>query len=154
MENNEWVWEGEIEVDPNETEYVTLDPGVYDFTVVKVERVDADGKFSWAKAGTPGSKLTLRINDPKSGQDVNVFDTIYMSQKGKLKAFWGSIGRYKKGEDRIKTPWTQIEGDEGKCEIYNKISGDKTWTNVKKYLYKEEEPEAPTTATNQWEFKG
>lgn len=151
-EMNEWVWEGEISVNPNDTEYITLAPGEYDFTVVSVERVAADGRFKWAKEGTPGSKLTLRISDPNSGQDVNVFDTIYMSQESKLKAFWGSLGRYKKGEDKLKTPWTQITGEEGRCEIVCKNSGDKVFNNVKKYIYKDV-PETPAT-NPQWEFKG
>lgn len=139
----EWTWEGTFTVDPKDDEFIILTPGEYDFTIVNMERVSAGENLSWVKAGTPGAKLTLRVTDPNSEQDVTLLDTLWMTEKQarKLKGLFGSIGQYKKGDTQLKVSWTNIIGETGRCEVINKVSGDKTFNNIKRYIYKEDASE-------------
>lgn len=135
----EWTWEGTFEVSAND-DFIILAPGEYDFTIVNMERVTAEDNLSWVKAGTPGAKLTLRVTDPNSGQEVDLLDTFWMTEKSarKLKGLFGSIGQYKKGDTQLKVSWTNIIGEKGRCEIFNKESNGKTYNNIKRYIYKED----------------
>ena len=138
----EWTWEGTFEVSAND-DFIILAPGEYDFTIVNMERVTAEDNLSWVKAGTPGAKLTLRVTDPNSGQEVDLLDTFWMTEKSarKLKGLFGSIGQYKKGDTQLKVSWTNIIGEKGRCEIFNKESNGKTYNNIKRYIYKEDASE-------------
>ena len=135
----EWTWEGTFEVSATD-DFIILAPGEYDFTIVNMERVTAEDSLSWVKAGTPGAKLTLRVTDPNSGQEVDLLDTFWMTEKSarKLKGLFGSIGQYKKGDTQLKVSWTNIIGEKGRCEIFNKESNGKTYNNIKRYIYKED----------------
>ena len=128
-------WDDEIVNDGNETAFVTLEPGDYDFEVVKFER----GTFT-PKAGgkTPACNqaiVTLKISTDKGDCFIQDKFPMASTMEWKISAFFRSIGMKKHGE-ALKMDWNGSIGESGRATI-TKTKGEKQdvfFNNIKTYL--------------------
>ena len=144
-ENKVYDWDDEITNDGEETfETVILEPGNYDFEVIKVEKGFFDGSDK-----TPACNMAtayLRIDGGEAGQGFCV-ERLYLCEKCEWRAaaFLRSIG-LKKHDEPI--PWRKIvqcDGEKGRCKIikdeYTGRDGQKRTNNkVDRFFDKEEQP--------------
>lgn len=137
-------WNNSIE---KESEFILLPEGTYDYRIETFER----GRFAGSDkmAPCPQANLTLVIKDPASGQEVKVFDTLYLNSKAewRLSQFFISIGQKKKGEPLV-MDWNRVPGSTGKLELsvnrYKTKDGqDRENNRVKTYLPKEQKTFTP-----------
>jgi hypothetical protein len=127
-----------------ESEFITLPEGEYNFVVESMER----GRFAGSeKMGPcPSATLSLGITDPASGRQVTIKDTLYLNTKAewKLSQFFICIGQKKHGED-LRPDWNKVPGSTGRCKItqrnYTSRDGEqRTANNVSSYLEHEDKP--------------
>ena len=139
----------------NESQFVLLPEGIYDFTVTKFEREWFDGSAKIEPC--PKAALELTITAPQGTSVVK--ENLLLSPKveWKLCSFFKSIGQKKSGV-AFKMDWTKVLGAKGKAEIeineYVGNDGSQMKNNrVKSYLdAPEEEPiEEPTEEKMPWE---
>ena len=122
-------WDDEI---AEESSFVLLEPGQYDFVVSKFER----GRY-------PGGAKMCACNKVDLSLDVGgttIRDTLYMNKKAewRLSQFLIGIGMKKPGVP-CRVNWNAIVGARGRCEIgvrtWTKNNGDTGQANeVKSYL--------------------
>ena len=131
-------WNSEI---TKESEFELLPEGEYPFLVESMER----GRFPGSEkmSACPSANLTLVIKSPESGNDVRVFDTLYLHQKAewRLSQFFISIGQKKKGEP-LRMNWNMVPGAKGMLKLtvnkYIRKDGSQAENNrVSAYLPKE-----------------
>lgn len=131
-------WNSEI---TKESEFELLPEGEYPFLVESMER----GRFPGSEkmSACPSANLTLVIKSPETGNDVKVFDTLYLHQKAewRLSQFFISIGMKKKGEP-LRMNWNMVPGATGTLKLtvnhYTKKDGSQAENNrVSAYLPKE-----------------
>jgi hypothetical protein len=134
--NQEISYDAPIENDGQEFEL--LPAGTYDFTVESMERGRYEGSEKMCACGTVN--LTLVMKSPSTGNDVKVFDTLYMNRKAewRISEFLRGIGQKKHGEPCVPR-WNDVPCSKGKCEIevnsYTDKNGNQKQNNkVKKYL--------------------
>lgn len=129
-------WDDEIENDGEERDFVTLEEGDYEFSVVKFERSHYTPKKADGK--TPScnqADITLMIHT-ESG-DAFIVDRFPLAStmEWKISAFFRSIGLKKHGE-RLKMQWKESIGLTGKAHI-TKTQGKNDgvyFNNVSRYL--------------------
>lgn len=136
MERNEAIgWDDEIS---QESEFELLPEGTYDFLIENLER----GRFAGSErmCACNMATLTLVIKSPETGNDVRVFDTLYLNSKAewRLSQFFICIGQKKKGEP-LRPNWNAVPGSIGKVEIIinkyrDKNGNEKENNKVKVYL--------------------
>lgn len=139
MENldigRELGWDDEISA---EQEFELLPEGTYNFKVESMER----GRFAGSAKMAPcnSANLKLVLNDPISGAEGTVFDTLYLSTKAewRISQFFTAIGQKQKGVP-FRPNWNFVPGSTGKVEIsvnkYTDSNGNARENNrVKKYL--------------------
>lgn len=140
-QERELGWEDEIEKDGGD--FVVLEAGDYNFTVMKFER----GRFA-GSAKMPAcnqAKLEITIHSPEHG-DVVVFHTLLLHTKteGFLSNFFAGIGQKKKGE-KLRMNWNTVIGSRGKLELkINKFvgkDGNERTNNEIKTFYPYEAPQ-------------
>ena len=114
-----------------ESNFVLLDPGAYDFTISSFERKRYNGSAKMCACNM--IELSLSIE----GQTIK--DRLYMNKKAewRLSQFLVSIGMKQKGVP-CKPNWNAIPGARGRCELivrtYKKDNGDEGKCNeVKTY---------------------
>ena len=131
-------WDDEIVNDGNETEFVTLEPGDYDFTVVKFER----GTFTPKPGGkTPACNqaiVTLKISTDKGDCFIQDKFPMASTMEWKISAFFRSIGMKKHGEP-AKVDFDKLIGSKGRCHVtertYTKQDGTEgRGNNIGNYL--------------------
>ena len=125
-------WEDEINDD-----HVDLQPGTYQFRVMKLTRGRHDGA-DWMP---PCNKVEaeLVITEPTTGEDVIIRDTLYLHVKGKWKIckFFESLGIKKKGEP-LKMTWNIIGRTGWANTILKEGSRGGKFANIKSYISAEE----------------
>lgn len=128
-------WDDTIENDGEQSDFVTLEEGDYEFTVHKWER----GHYTpTAGAKTPACnqvELTLQIRTKNGDAYVNDKIQLASTMEWKLAAFFRSIGLKKHGE-KLKMEWDKINGRKGRAHI-TKTPGKNEgvfFNNVARYL--------------------
>ena len=116
-------WDESVE---NEgTDYEPLPSGIYDFTVVSMER----GRFAGSEkmAACNSANLNMVVKDA-DGNERHVFDTLYLNTKAewRLSQFFIAVGQKKKGE-KLNPNWSAVPGSTGKLNLYiNEYTDKKT----------------------------
>lgn len=108
-------WDDTIE---NDSEFVLLPEGDYDFLVVDFERKRFEG--SAKMSACPQAAVSIKLfdkKDPDKGS-TTVVHNLYLNRKceGLLCAFFTSIGDRKHGES-LKPNWNNIKGKNGRCKV-------------------------------------
>lgn len=124
-------WDGPIK--KSSEEFVILEPGEYDFTVVGFERAHYEG--SERLPACPMAVIKLRVSSAKG--DATVTDKLRLCSELEwlISAFFESIGMKKKDEEFF-MDWNNIIGKKGRVRI-TKSEGRNPGTyfnNVDKYL--------------------
>ena len=136
-------WSSEIS---QESEFVILPEGEYDFVVESMER----GRFAGSEkmSACPTANLTLRVTDPATGEGGKIFDTLYLHTKAewRLSQFFTGIGQKAKGEPLCPN-WNEVPGATGKLELtineYAKNGETRKNNKVGRYLPKEKKTFVP-----------
>lgn len=128
-------WEDEIS---QESEFILLEPGTYDFEVTGLEKAYFNG--SEKMQACPQARLELTVGPDKA----KVFTNLFLNTKSewKLSEFFISIGLKKKGEP-LRMQWGKVLGLKGKCEIGQREYNNKTYNEVSKFLEPVEQTWAP-----------
>ena len=141
------------------SEFILLQPGDYDFTVVNLEQSrytpGPNSKIGSCKQVT----VTLRVIDPASGKNVDLRHNLYMwsSTLGLIAQYYDSIGIHKHG-DPLQFDWRMDLhiGKTGRLKLDNKLyknrkTGQELPTNNIVKLYpKEASTQQPTQQPNNW----
>ena len=125
----ELSWDAEIEKEG--ADFVTAEPGDYNFTVINFERARHAGS---AKI-PPCNKaiLSVRIDVPNAAGECIVKHNLYLHSKSewRLCEFFTAIGQRQKGQ-RVSMNWNAVPGAKGRCKVskrsYEK-EGKTYWTN-------------------------
>jgi len=133
VQDNVLDWDSEITAE--ETTFVLLEDGEYDFTV-------KDFKRAKARSGNNMAKLTLEVTDGKASTIITDHLVLTESMVWKLASFFGAIGLVKKN-DTFKMNWDNVMFKTGRCvvkiEEYTKQDGSIGKINkIDKYIYKED----------------
>ena len=146
-------WEDDAQV--QESEFVLLDPGVYDYQVVNFERGRFDGSKQMAACNV--AKLTLRCTN--GIQTGNVFVNLMLNTKvlWRVSQFFKSCGLLpadaKQGDNFSMALFNQVMGRTGKVKLKHRTWQDKTYNDVDEFLKPEPAPVAPMQTTmpaQQW----
>lgn len=136
-------WNSQIE---NESEFVLLPEGEYNFVVESMER----GRFNGSDkmSACPMALLSINVsdNDGNSGT-INERLMLHKKMEWKLSQFFVSIGQKKKGEP-LNPNWNEVPGSSGKLKLgtrkYTNNAGEQQEINqVKEYLPKEKKAFVP-----------
>lgn len=122
-------WDDEI---TQESEFVLLEPGVYEFTVTNFDREYFDGSEKMSPC--PKAEIELEVTDSQ-GRSAKIFENLFLNKKAewKLSEFFIAIGQKKKGEP-LKMDWRKVLGAKGKCQIVNTEYDGNKYNRVKKYI--------------------
>lgn len=137
-------WDDAIENDGEE--YVTLDPGEYEFTITGFERKRWEGSAKVPPCNM--AELKLKVYDPVQGS-ATVTERLYLHSKfeWKLCQFFTAIGQRKKGE-KLNPRWGEVLGATGRCAVvvneYEKDGSKRTNNRVDKWLEPPEKQKAWT----------
>lgn len=140
-------WDDEVVNDGEESSFVTLEPGEYEFEVTKFER----GSYTpSANAKTPACNqalMTLRITTDDGICNIVEKFPLASTMEWKIRAFFRSIGKCKHGEP-YKMDWQGAIGCKGRAKI-TKTAGkkdDRYFNNVDKFV----DPKAGTEEDDEW----
>lgn len=144
FDNGALDWNSEIAQDSQEFEL--LPDGEYDFIVESMER----GRFNGSdKMGPcPQAKLTLRIKNPETGNDVKVLETLNLHKKmeWRVSQFLVCIGQKEKGKSLVPN-WNMVPGSTGKASVmineYTKDGQTRRNNKIDTFLPKEQKTWSP-----------
>lgn len=108
----EFGWDDVIE---NDSSYVLLPEGDYDFTVEQFERGRHEG--SAKVPGCPKAILTLRVTGVQGSTTITENLLLHSKMEWKLCQFFTSIGHRKAGE-KLRMDWNRVHGARGRCRVY------------------------------------
>ena len=125
-------WNDYIE---QESQFVTLPEGDYNFTVVRFEKATHEGSAK-IPAGCNKAMLELRFDAPGLGK-ATIKDQLILheSLEWKLCAFFRSIGQKQHGKG-ITMNWNAVNGARGRAHV---IINDQGYNRIDKYLDPEQE---------------
>lgn len=129
--DRELSWDDEIVQD---SEFVTLIPGEYPFTVKGFERARTNGSDKLPP--TAMAIVDIEINGQATVKDRLV---LHSKMEWKLSEFFVSLGMKKKGEP-LKMNWGAIIGKTGRCKVINEEYKGNTYNRIDKYLEPEQAP--------------
>jgi len=111
-EGRELGWEDTIE---NDSTFVLLPEGEYDFTVTKFERGRHPGSDKLPACNK--AVVTLEVNSA-AGEKVELRHNLFLHTKceGMLCAFFTAIGQRKHGE-KLQMDWSKVIGSKGRVKI-------------------------------------
>lgn len=145
----EFGWDDEIENDGED--FITLEPGNYEFTVTGFERKRYEGSANIPPCNM--AELKIRVSDPVQGS-TTVTERLFLLSKfeWKLCQFFTAIGQRKKGE-KLRPRWGEVLGAKGMCAVvinhYTDKNGNEKQNNrIDKWL----EPAEPAKAFVPGEF--
>lgn len=135
-------WDDTIQ---NESQFILLPNGIYDFTVTKFEKGWHEGSAKLDPC--PKAELELTIEAPQGRTTVKENLFLDQSVEWKLCAFFKSIGQKKHGV-AFKMDWSKVLGAKGRAEIeVNEYQGNdgnmKKNNKVKMFIDEPEAPEPP-----------
>ena len=142
-ENQVFDWDDEIEEDGEEREFVTLEPGKYDFEVTSFERAHHEAKEGGKAPSCPKAIVKIKIPTPEGDAYITENFLLYKKMEWKVSQFFCCIGMKKPGE-KVSMKWDKIVGCKGKAQITKQkgIQNDDVYFNhVKTWLKPEEEDE-------------
>ena len=120
-----------------ESQFVDIPDGTYDFKVESIER----GQHNGSDKIPPCSKLVVRLAvKMPDGSEPTIMENFFLwsTVEWKLSSFFICIGMKKKGEPMPACNWmTEIPGRTGRCEVKkqpDKNDPSKSYTHVDKYL--------------------
>ena len=141
--------------------YTLLPEGDYEFTVVNLEVARYQpGPESKIGGACKQIILTLRVNNPQDGSNVDLRHNLYMWNSktcvGMIAQFYDSIGNHKKGAP-LRFDWRKevIIGKTGKLQLNHREDRkdpSKKYNNIKKLYSKESQSSGSKTANN-WGWK-
>jgi hypothetical protein len=119
-----------------DTEFVLLSDGDYEFEIVNFERGSHNGS-----AKLPPCKkavVTFRIKNP-AGEPVSIKENFYLhsTQMNKLCNFFRCIGQGEDANGQIRMNWNAVIGSTGRVTIGTKLYNDKKYNEIKKFLPKQ-----------------
>lgn len=136
-------WDSEISQD---SEFVLLPEGEYDFVVKKFDRGIHNGSEKLPKCSK--AILTIEVSSP-DGKKATIEHNLFIHRKceGMLCEFFIAIGHRKHGE-AMKMNWNAVPGSKGRCKVYidnwTSNKGQPMQSNkIKKFL----EPKTPPMST-------
>lgn len=137
----------------NESQFVLLPEGIYDFTVTGFERAWFDGSSKIEPC--PKAVLELTIEVPQGKATVKENLLLSNAVEWKLCSFFRSIGQKKHGQE-FKMDWTKVLGAKGRAEIevneYDGNDGTKKKNNkVKSYIDSPDAQKEETQEPLPWE---
>ena len=143
MTDQEFTWDSEIQ---EESEFIVLPTGEYDFTVINFERDYYEPGEKSKIPACPMAKLKLKIM--YEGKEVIIVDRLYITKKmeGMLGSFFRCLG-FKKKNEPVKMVWDKVPGATGRAKINKKIYNGNESNNVKQYLPKDEVSGTTTTSS-------
>lgn len=129
-EGYELGWDAEIENEGRE--FITAEPGDYNFTVIGFER----GRFAGSDKmpACNQAKLSIRLDVPGVNGECIVKHNLFLHSKSewKLCEFFTAIGQRKKGQ-RVSMNWNAVIGSQGRCKVtkrsFKSKGGAELWTN-------------------------
>ncbi len=139
-------WEDEISQESN---FVLLPPGDYNFEVVKFERGE---RFEGSEKHPPCNRAIVHIKCVSSGGDETVIQQSFlMHQKSewRISEFFISIGLKKHGEP-LRMQWTQSVGCKGRCKLGTRQYDSKDYNEIKKFYDPEEQPRQNNSGETPW----
>lgn len=130
MDNNqerEFGWEDTIEQD---SQFIEIPEGDYEFTVQSFERGRYNGGENFPACNCADLNLLINYN----GQQVPLKSRLFLHSRSewKLSEFFASIGQKKKGE-KLRMNWNTVPGSHGKCKIGFRTYNDDKYNEVKKF---------------------
>lgn len=130
-------WDSVIE---NESNFVLLPEGEYEFTVTGFERGYFNG--SEKMSACPKAELTLTIETAQGTATVK--HNLFLSRRteGLICAFFICIGQKKHGEP-LRMNWQQVVGSKGRCKIGIRTYNNNDYNEVKKFLEPGETTQRP-----------
>lgn len=125
-------WDDEIS---NESEFVVLPAGDYDFEIMNFERSRSKGSES-----IPASNMAIidvKITDGKQSATVKDYLVLHSKLEWKLSQFFRAIGQKKQGES-VRMNWSKVIGSKGRCKVtvekYRNDKGEEKESNkIAKY---------------------
>lgn len=146
-------WDDEIEKD--NSDYILLAEGDYDFVVKEFERARHNGSANLPACNK--AIVTLEIDAPEGVCRIkhNIF--LHTKTEGLISAFFSAIGQKKKGE-KLQMNWSAIMDATGRCKVgvrkwQNQDNEDRQSNEIKKFYPKEEgKPISPSTTFTPGEF--
>jgi len=141
-------WEDDVS---QESQFVLLPEGDYDFTVKDYERQHFDG--SEKMSACPMAIVHLIIAGP-NGEEVTVQQRLFLHKKveWKLSEFFICLGLKKHGEPISMRAWAMVPGLRGRCKVGNKKYDGKDYNEIKKFYDPAENP--PQNASGWKDKKG
>ncbi|MDR1132100.1 MAG: DUF669 domain-containing protein [Oscillospiraceae bacterium] len=127
-------WDDSIENDG--PDFILLQPGDYDFTVVSYERARYEGGDKLPPCDKAVLNITIEAPEGVATIKHNLY--LHTSVEGLLCAFFTAIGQRQHGE-RQKMNWPAVPGSKGRCKVgvrtYRNKNGDDATTNEIKRFY-------------------
>lgn len=135
--NEEFDWEDYVEED---SKFVLLEPGEYNFTVKKFER-------GTSRQGNKKATMTLEVGDGNQTTIVKDDISLLKTAEWKISEFFRSVGLKKHGE-KVQMRWNETVGLSGRCSVsireYEKRDGSTGKINdIDTYLDPPTKDEAP-----------
>jgi hypothetical protein len=130
-------WDDEISND-DQSSFVLLPPGDYDFEVVDLKRGRHEPKGNGKLPPCPKATVTIRCAtaDGESDLEHNLF--LHSRCEGMLCEFFRAIGQRRHGEP-LRPDWSRVVGSRGRCKVavreYTGRDGEKRQTNDIKRFY-------------------
>ena len=104
-------WDDEIS---QESEFVLLPDGDYDFEVISFERSRSNGSDKLPTSNM--AILNIRVPNGKESTAVKEYLVLHTKMEWKLSQFFRSIGQKKAGEP-LKMNWNAVPGAKGRCKV-------------------------------------
>lgn len=128
-------WEDEIEDDGEQTSFVTLEEGDYEFEVTKFERGHFTPKADSKTPACNQAMMTLKISTAEGDCYITENFPLASTMEWKASAFFRSIGLKKHGE-KLRMKWNETIGLKGRAHV-TKTAGTKDnrfFNNVKYFI--------------------
>lgn len=143
--DRELSWDDEIS---EESSFILLEPGDYNFKITGFER----GRYEGGTKLPACNKATVKIEiDSEKGKAViSHMLFLHTITEGLLSDFFIGIGQKKKGEP-VKMNWNAVVGSTGRCKVghrtYTNMSGEEVTINDIKKFYPREIEDTQTAFT-------
>ena len=125
-------WDDEIS---QESEFVILPEGDYDFEVISFERSRSNGSEKLPPSNM--AILNIRVTNGKESTTVKEYLVLHTKMEWKLSQFFRSIGQKKQGET-VRMNWNAVPGAKGRCklaiEVFTNDKGEeKEYNRIEKF---------------------